>query len=284
MNIWLSWVHNPVAPPQDLIDKFADVEIDRSLLGAVVNEKLDWCSGSDSDGNPRSAYPEDPVAPLRVWLADVFEMDQNVGAVLDAIEERGLADDTLIVFTSDQGPGSPINNQKGNPLRCNMMGSSMPFAGGKHDLGDEGGVRVPLIVRWPGHIPAGRVDRETVVSSIDLYPTFASIAGATALVPADIDGEDVSLALFGKYRPQRFGPLCWSKLSRFQEAHVLDTRLGFKLSAYGEPASFDGPHTTGLELFSVSADSVKQISNATAIEELWHLMLTRCFPPALSHK
>jgi arylsulfatase A-like enzyme len=107
----------------------------------------------------------------------ISEIDGSVGRVLDALKANGLDENTLVVFTSDNGPA----------LRGN--GSAKPLKGNKGETW-EGGMRVPAVVRWPGHIPAGRVNGEQI-SSVDLLPTFAGLAGGQ--VPADrvIDGKDI---------------------------------------------------------------------------------------------
>jgi len=119
--------------------------------------------------------------------AGVECVDWATGAVLDELEEQGLDGNTLVVFTSDNG--SRVNGEGG---------SNGPLRGTKAQTW-EGGMRVPLIARWPGRIPAGRECHEPV-SAIDFLPTFAALAGAGAAVPADrpIDGRDISPLLLGE--------------------------------------------------------------------------------------
>lgn len=117
----------------------------------------------------------------------VEEVDWSVGRVLDTLRELKIDENTLVIFTSDNGPWL-IKGADG--------GSALPLRGGKGSTW-EGGVRVPTIARWPGKIaPASVCD--TVSGTIDLLPTCVSIAGGT--VPADpiIDGRDLSPVLFGK--------------------------------------------------------------------------------------
>src|SRR5256885_15436492 len=91
-------------------------------------------------------------------------------------------------------------------LRLNAMGYAGELRGGKHGM-YEGGVRVPFIIRWPGHVPAGRVDDKSVISGIDWLPTLCQIVGIT-LPSIDFDGEDVSAAWLGKIHT-RTKPLVW---------------------------------------------------------------------------
>lgn len=120
----------------------------------------------------------------QVHYAMVRYMDQQIGRVLDVLERLGLSDNTLVVFSSDNGAG------KGRG------GSNGPLRGWKHSL-YEGGIRVPLIVRWPGQVPEGRVDEQSVLNICDLVPTFARLAGASMPAGYESDGEDIRAALTG---------------------------------------------------------------------------------------
>ena len=117
--------------------------------------------------------------------ADIIaEIDWSVGEILAALEQHGLDDDTLVVFTSDNGPWQVFGNHAGQTggLR-ESKGTSF-----------EGGVRVPFIARWPKQIPAGRVQRE-FAGTIDLLPTFAAFAGADLPRDRKIDGADIASLL-----------------------------------------------------------------------------------------
>jgi arylsulfatase A len=112
----------------------------------------------------------------------VEEIDWSVGQILAALKARGLDQDTLVVFTSDNGPAIRTEFVK-------HAGSAGPFRGGKGTTW-EGGVRVPCIARWPGHIPGG-VKRNGIASLMDIFPTFVDIAKGT--LPSDrvIDGKSL---------------------------------------------------------------------------------------------
>ena len=113
-------------------------------------------------------------------------LDWSTGRILDALVELGLDQRTLVCFTSDNGPPPPAPKQEGN-------GSAGPFRGWKFTP-YEGGFRVPCIVRWPGHIPAGRV-RSELATTLDLLPTLAKLAGAKVPHDRTIDGKDIWLLL-----------------------------------------------------------------------------------------
>ena len=117
----------------------------------------------------------------------VEEVDWSVGQVLDTLRAQGLDKDTLVVFTSDNGPWL---------IRGTDGGSAGPLRGGKGSTW-EGGVRVPTLAWWPGHVPAGSVN-DAVAATIDLLPTFVSLAGGTVPATPVIDGRDITPILFGQ--------------------------------------------------------------------------------------
>jgi len=120
-----------------------------------------------------------------VYAAMVEAMDEAVGKVLKQLEESGLADNTIVVFTSDNGG---LSTSEGSPT------SNLPLRGGKGWV-YEGGIREPWIVRYPGVTKAGGVSAEPI-SSIDLFPTIVNAAKVE--VKHEIDGIDLLPALEGK--------------------------------------------------------------------------------------
>ncbi len=124
--------------------------------------------------------------------AMVEMLDENVGRILETLKQLNLADDTLVVFFSDNGPLYGWDARK-------------PLYGGKGDL-YEGGIREPMIVRWPGVVPAGTVCR-VPVSSIDFFPTFAEMAGVAVTDPT-VDGVSL-LPLFRQTGTLQRAALYW---------------------------------------------------------------------------
>ena len=171
-------------------------------------------------GSPISTAPSREASPSRFangggvpanlaargpgeYYANVTHLDFQVGRVLERLDRLRLRDDTVVVFTSDNGP---VTEDWRHWYEVNLYGSTGGLRGRKADLYD-GGIRVPAIVRWPGHVrPASESDAPVI--GYDLMPTLAAIAGAE--VPADrpLDGEDVSPVLRGQ-RFARQRPLYW---------------------------------------------------------------------------
>jgi arylsulfatase A-like enzyme len=134
----------------------------------------------------------------------VEEFDFETGRLLDALDELGLSDNTLIIYTSDNGPWNQTNytaKKKGHPEGSIFWGEKGPLRAGKGSV-YEAGHRVPCIVRWPGKVPAGRVSN-AIFATIDFMPTIANLAGYK--VPGDraIDGIDQTDLLLGKAKAGR---------------------------------------------------------------------------------
>lgn len=152
------------------------------------------------------------AAEMREYCASVSPIDEALGILLDSLEELGLAGNTIILFTSDNGPEDYLLDIDGNP----GMGSPGPFRARKRSL-FEGGVRVPCIVRWPEQVPIGKVDTESVWSAADWFPTVLSLAGIdmpeqSPGVPIAQSGEDVSDILRGT-SSVRTKPLMWEYIN-----------------------------------------------------------------------
>jgi arylsulfatase A-like enzyme len=127
----------------------------------------------------------------------VEELDHHTGRLLDAIDKLGLRDNTIVIFTTDNGPWN--NLQEVLAKRHNgavAWGSSGPLREGKGST-YEGGLRVPCVVRWPDHVPEGRVS-DAIFSTLDFMPTFATIAGYDLPDDRILDGVDQTQLLTGK--------------------------------------------------------------------------------------
>lgn len=154
--------HSPYAVPDEYWQRFKDKPI-----------KLRGARGEKED-----------VAVTRCALAMCENIDWNVGRVLKRLEELKLADDTIVIYFSDNGPNSARWNG-------GMKGRKAST--------DEGGLRVPFFIRWPGRIGAGKVVGE-IAGAIDLLPTLTALAGVSLAAGKPLDGKDVSPLLLGDVR------------------------------------------------------------------------------------
>jgi N-acetylgalactosamine-6-sulfatase len=143
------------------------------------------------------------ASAMEVYAASVTDLDTQVGRLLDGLKERGCDDKTLVLFSSDNGPEDIHIRNAGH----SGVGSAGPFRGRKRSL-YEGGIRVPGIVRWPGHVPAGRIDDQSIVAGVDWLPTVCKLAGVAVPRDHQLDGEAAGDVFRGDARP-RTKPLMW---------------------------------------------------------------------------
>jgi arylsulfatase len=129
------------------------------------------------------------------WADLLMQIDAYIGRLLDTIDELGISENTIVIFTADNGPEMVHGNNMAT-LDTTSQGSAGPWRGTLF-TGFEGSLRVPFAIRWPGKIPAGTSSDE-IVHEMDLFPTLAKIAGGK--VPDDriIDGIEVSNFFLGK--------------------------------------------------------------------------------------
>ncbi|TWU32512.1 sulfatase-like hydrolase/transferase [Novipirellula artificiosorum] len=145
----------------------------------------------------------------RIYAAVITDGDNHVGKVLAALDRAGVAQNTIVVFSSDNGP-ERTSTSKGSPGKHGSyysVGETGGLRGRKRNL-FEGGVRTPFIVRWPGHTLAGVKNDTTVLSAVDLLPTFCAAAGVTPPAEAQCDGENL-LAAFNGEPVLRTRPIFW---------------------------------------------------------------------------
>jgi len=174
--------------------------------------------------------------PMRLYAAMVMAMDAGVGRVLDTLDSQGLNENTLVVFLSDNGPAKGGFKGYKKEWPKDLLGSTGGLNGHKGTF-YEGGIRIPFIMSWPGQLNAGTVVEHPVIS-LDLFATFAALAGATNLPNPHIDGIDLMPMLQGK-TPWEERPLYWA--------------------GYTEKAIREGDwkmliNKTGTQLFNLRAD------------------------------
>ncbi len=198
VNVWFHTPHNPVKPLKTFADRFADLTVKKDDFKNPdtksyfdLYEKL---GGKLDEG-------------MRNYLGDVSQLDDQVARVLKTLDALGLQKNTIVVFTSDNGPGNGTGpdtdneKKKRDKLSENLLGVAGPLRDRKHSLHD-GGIKLPFIVRWPDHVKASRTDDRSVIAGVDWLPTLCSITGIK--IDADkFEGEDISDILLGKQRDRK---------------------------------------------------------------------------------
>lgn len=180
-------------------------------------------------------------APRKGHAAMITRMDRDIGRLRALLEERKLDKNTLVLFTSDNGP----HNEGG--YQQEMNDSNGPLRGSKRDLYD-GGIRVPLIAWWPEKIAAGATTAH-VGAHQDLMPTLAALAGAEAHVPSDVDGLSLAPTLLGKPDEQKQHEyLYWAFYERGSSQAVRAGKWKLVEQPYGTPP----------QLYDLSADLGEQ--------------------------
>ncbi len=168
-------------------------------------------------------------AKAKKYAAMIHRLDRDVGRIQSSLENLGLAENTLVIFTSDNG---------GNESTPEHLSTNGPLRGFKRDL-TEGGIRVPLIARWPGRIPAGATSDE-VIAFWDMMPTFAELAGTEA--SPGIDGVSIVDALAGGRITNPHEYLYWDYghcRDRYDQAVRMGNWKGIRLGSGSEIELYD---------------------------------------------
>jgi arylsulfatase A-like enzyme len=164
----------------------------------------------------------------------VQEIDDGVGRIVETLKKLGIDENTLLIFTSDNGPWNEDQDFMGLG-GDGSTGSALPLRGWKGDT-LEGGMRVPAVMQWPGHIPAGsRCDE--LASALDLLPTFAGLADTD--IPGDrvIDGKDISNLLKDPPSPSPHDYFYYYS-NKSDKVNAIRDAQGYKLHMWRDPEGY----------------------------------------------
>jgi len=159
-----------------------------------------------------------------IYASVLSHADDRIGEVLDTLDRLQLTDDTLVIFSSDNGPARAARPSELKLVHDTAtgagygIGAAGGISGGRKGYKAalfEGGICVPFIARWPGKIPAGKVDDTALISAVDLLPTFCQIAGVKLPDSYSPDGVSQLAALMGSGKATRETPLFWKMSSRW---------------------------------------------------------------------
>jgi len=209
--LWFSEPHTPVLAADEFRALYPDEKV-APHLGALAKS-----GGPQVLRRPELKNPD-------LYFGCVSMLDHHIGRLLDYLDRKDLADNTLIVFTSDNGP---------EHRTVTAFGSSGHLRGAKGHIHD-GGIHVPGIARWPGKIKAGVVSEEPI-NGTDWLPTFCQVAGINPRSDRPLDGASVLPALLGKGTVHRETPMFWWLWHARGGREVAMRDGDFKLLATMEP-------------------------------------------------
>lgn len=183
LNMWFYAVHTPIQAKPEKIRKYEQKAKEMGLdkINPIVEGDYFPCEHKKNMRIERRIIQSSPA-----YAALIEHLDENVGKILDALDRKGVADNTIVIFTSDNGG---LSTAETSPT-CNA-----PLSEGKGWM-YEGGIRDPLLVRWPGHVKAGTVS-ESLVTSTDFYPSILEACGLPLEKEQHVDGKSFLPVLNG---------------------------------------------------------------------------------------
>ena len=187
----------------------------------------------------------------------IKELDIQIGRFINELENRNLLENTLIVFTSDNGPAPSFDRIRTNGMR-----------GLKNSL-YEGGIRMPMFAVWPKEIKPGQIDSSSVLCAIDLFPTISAIAGTSYKGNYQQDGEDFSQTLLGQKPYEREQSLRWeygrNERYNYPEDEDRSPQLAIR---NGQWKLLTDTLGTRVELYNLVADPTESVNKADEYIEL----------------
>ena len=230
----------------------------------------------------------------RVYAAVITDGDNAVGRVLDALKAAGVERNTIVIFSSDNGPETTAPKAQLNSRDPDAgvtgyggyysVGSSGGLRGEKRSL-FEGGVRVPFLVRWPGHTPTGAKNDTTAFTAVDLLPTLCAAAGIT--LPSDYrgDGENLLAALQGQ-PVKRTRPIFWDWTGKAADPHwwprlaVRDGEWKLLLTTDAQRVALHRLTTDRAEAVDVAKDHPEIVARLTRLALAWKATLPTTVDPS----
>lgn len=233
-----------------------------------VDKSIDFIKKNKNNSFFLNLWPDDMHTPWipeayedekKLWFEEdsfkpvLKELDYQIGRFIAALDEMGLSENTIVIFTSDNGPSPSFEQMRSARLR-----------GTKNSL-YEGGIRMPFIIKYPKEIEAGSVNDKTVLCSIDLYPSLCAMAGIKKEKGYKGDGMNMSKALLGKKEIVREGDLMWdfgrNRFFRFpKEKYNKSPHLAIRSGKWKLLVNSDG---SDMQLFNMEVDKY-EINNVAS--------------------
>ncbi len=235
-NVWTLLPHAKLNPTPEQLAVYADLAPSANApgFGRWMQDYL--------------AKSKNLKSQMQVFCASLTDLDTQLGRLFAALDEMKLANDTIIFYSSDNGAEDYRISNASN----GGVGNTGPLRARKRSM-YEGGIRTFGLLRWPGHVAAGKRDETSLIGGVDFLPTICKLAGVT--LPADLkpDGEDVSDIWLGKSRA-RTKPLHWEWLFNVQggkEGGYMPPMLTIRDGDWKLFVNHDG---TGAQLFNIPKD------------------------------
>lgn len=236
-NVWTLLPHAPLNPTPEQLQPYETLapRADHPAFGPWTQKYY---------GGAR-----DLQSQMRIFCASLTDLDTQIGRLMQALDDLKLADKTIVFFSSDNGPE---DYRIGNAANAGV-GSAGALRARKRSM-YEGGIRTFGLLRWPGHVAAGRVDETSVLGGVDWLPTICKLAGVALPDGLNPDGEDVSDIWLRGSRP-RHRPLYWEWLFRVWGEEYQPPMLAIRDGDWKLFSSHDG---TLRELYNIPADRAEE--------------------------
>ena len=223
-----------------------------------VDKTLDFLARHKGEPCFVSLWPDDVHTP---WVYDgdeasqresaasfsivLKELDRQIGRFMQGLKDLGIDDNTIVIFTGDNGPAPAFDGHRTNSLR------------GQKGTLYEGGIRMPFIIRWPSVITPGITNSTSVVCMVDLFPSLCKIAGADIPTDYPLDGLDMSDVITGNSNRERTTPLFWEFGKT--KADRISPHIGVREGNWKLLVNADGSNT---ELYNMETDFNEQYNVA----------------------
>ena len=249
-------IYQSIAATENALRFIREAKDKPFYLNLWLHETHHLVAASDED---KKEYP-DTAEPQRTYYSAVTRADKQIGRVLALLDELKLAENTLVFFSSDNGPEN--SHAKPGEKFYHSVGTTGGLRGRKRSL-YLGGVNVPFIVRWPGVVPAGRVDKTSVLAGVDVMPTILTALDLKAPAGYQSDGINVLAALKGQPF-KREAPIFWE----WRGPHAQEADWPTHSVRDGDHILIHDADFTRVELYDVLTDREQQHNLASQHPEL----------------
>ena len=244
INIWALVPHAPLNPTTEEMAEYSDLKVSANDFSGFMKDYVERA--------------KDPQSQMTTYCASMTGLDQALGRLLDYLDQNGLSENTILIFSSDNGPEDYAVGEAKNA----GMGSPGNSRARKRSL-YEGGTKVPFMIRWPGTVPAGKTDNTSILGAVDLLPTLTAVAGVSPVAASN--GENVVDAWQGKAFV-RNKPLFWEwRWTVLGNAQYAAPQLAVR---QGDWKFLCMPDGSGAELYNLKSDPEERSNDVAENPEI----------------